>query len=439
MFLPFRIALRYLFSPKSTNAINVIAGTSALGMLGGTMALVIVLSVFNGFEGLVVSLYDAFNPDLKVTPLMGKTFVPDRAQLQKIRQMGGIHSVSEVLEENALFQYKDKDQLGRLKGVDEHFTEVSHVDTAIVDGEFKIKGSLHEAYRQALPTGSSTDTLIERQDFEQPDRELFFAVIGLGIQAQLGINLQNHFVPLKVFMPMRTSETSTTQIERAFKQETLQPVGAFALQQDFDGKYVITSIDFARKLLDYETDEVSALEISVQKGVPLKQVKSSLQSLLGKDFKVRDRYEQDETLYKVMKTEKWAVYFILTFILLLAAFNMLGSLSMLVIEKKRDIGILKAMGADSQLIFRTFLTEGVLLSVVGGGIGMVLAIIICYLQQRYGFLQIGGNSFLVKAYPVSLHYADLLLVGITVLLISFVASYIPAQRAAIYGSMGSDD
>lgn len=407
MNLAWLFAQRYFVARKSTNAINIIAAVSVIGMMVGTMALLLVLSVFNGFEDLVTSLYNSFNPDLKVETRIGKTFEVDSSTIYKLEQLPGVKAVSEVLEENALLRYNDKDMVGRLKGVDDKFIDVSGIDSTIVGGKYML-----------------TDT-----------NSLNYAVVGLGIQAMLGVNVDNQFSRLEIYMPRRQGKVSTTSPENAFKQQVIYPIGVYAIQQDFDAKYTIVPLQFMRNLLDYDTPQVSALEIALLPNANMATVQTAVEQLLGKDFKVADRYQQDEFLYKVMRTEKWAVYLILTFILIIAAFNIVGSLSMLVIEKKHDLGILRAMGANSQFIRRVFMLEGILLGGVGGFMGMLLAFVICLAQQHFKLLRLAGDTFLIDAYPVSMRWFDFLMVGITVIIIALLAAYFPAQRATQQGEL----
>jgi lipoprotein-releasing system permease protein len=407
MNLAWLFAQRYFVARKSTNAINIIAAVSVIGMMVGTMALLLVLSVFNGFEDLVTSLYNSFNPDLKVETRIGKTFEVDSSTIYKLEQLPGVKAVSEVLEENALLRYNDKDMVGRLKGVDDKFIDVSGIDSTIVGGKYML-----------------TDA-----------DSLNYAVVGLGIQAMLGVNIDNQFSRLEIYMPRREGKVSTTSPENAFKQQVIYPIGVYAIQQDFDAKYTIVPLQFMRNLLDYDTPQVSALEIALLPNANMATVQTAVEQLLGKDFKVADRYQQDEFLYKVMRTEKWAVYLILTFILIIAAFNIVGSLSMLVIEKKHDLGILRAMGANSQFIRRVFMLEGILLGGVGGFMGMLLAFVICLAQQHFKLLRLAGDTFLIDAYPVSMRWFDFLMVGITVIIIALLAAYFPAQRATQQGEL----
>ncbi|MGB1242093.1 MAG: FtsX-like permease family protein [Chitinophagales bacterium] len=401
MNLAFHIAKRYLVSKKSTNAINVISSVSVVGMIVGTMALILVLSVFNGFEDLVTSLYNTFNPHIKITAKKGKVFEPDNSKVLQIRALPEVAAASLVLEENALLQYRQENNfIARLKGVDDDFTKVSQVDTALIDGEFVLE-----------------------------DGEIDYAVLGLGVQNILGVNIHNEFTPIKVYMPKRDVKVSRMRPESAFKQEMVYPSAVFAIQQDFDARYVIVPMRFMRSLLSYEK-EVSSIEISLKNEENVASVKKQIQAILGEGFDIKDRYEQDETLYKIMSAEKWVVYLILSFILVVASFNIIGSLSMLVMEKKHDIGILKAMGATNNFIRKVFFMEGIMLSLSGAVIGIILATLICLTQQHFEVIKLQGASFLIDAYPVSMRIGDFVLVFLTVMVISILASIVPAQRAA---------
>lgn len=401
MNLAFHIAKRYLISKKSTNAINVISSVSVMGMIVGTMALILVLSVFNGFEDLVTSLYNTFNPHIKITAKEGKVFEPDSSKIFQIEALPQVLAVSSVLEENALLQYREENNfIARLKGVDDNFTKVSQVDTALIDGQFLLQ-----------------------------DGAIDYAVLGLGVQNILRVNIHNEFTPIRVYMPKRDIKVSRMRPESAFKQEMIYPSAVFAIQQDFDARYTIVPMRFMRNLLNYDK-EVSAIEIALKNEEDASYVKAQIKEIMGKDFHVKDRYEQDETLYKIMTAEKWVVYLILSFILIVASFNIIGSLSMLVIEKKHDIGILKAMGATKNFIRQVFFMEGIMLSLSGAIIGGLLATAICLVQQHFEVIKLQGASFLIDAYPVSMRVGDFVLVFVTVMVISVLASIVPAQRAA---------
>ena len=401
MNLAFKIARRYLFAKKSTNAINIISAISALGMCFGTLALILVLSVFNGFEGLVTSLYDTFNPDLKISLNQGKVFVPEEEKIKQLEELEGVKSVAMVLEEIALLRYNDKTTPCRLKGVNAAFEKGSGVaDTAMIRGKFLLnKGGRN------------------------------YAVVGLGIERALRIDVFNDFELLDIFMPKRTGKI-TNNPEEAFNRKSISPVGTFSIQEEFDKDYIFVPLEVSQDLLNYKEGEVSQLEIAFEENADLEKLQATVENILGANFLVKNRYEQDAFLYKVMKTEKLAVFCILALILVVASFNIIGSLSMLVIEKTKDIAILKAMGADSSLIRRIFLTEGFMLSFLGGLIGMIIAFIICFIQQKFEIIPLHGDSLLIDAYPVEMRVGDFLLTLLTIIIIAIAASYFPAQKAA---------
>ncbi len=399
--LAFRIAKRYLFSKKSTNAINIISGVSMVGMGVGSMALILVLSVFNGFEGLVLSLYNSFYPQVKILPDKGKTFTLSSDTLEQIRSMDGVAHISEVLEEKALAKTSKDEQIITLKGVDSNYVHVTGVDSAVERGEFLLSQGEND-----------------------------YAVIGRGVEAKLGLNVSGNYpAPLKVYMPKRGDNTYINP-SRAFNRKPIVPKGVFEIQQEFDSKFVIVPIAFTRELLEYDR-EVSAIELSTDGSVGQEQVIHNLEALLGNKFVVQNRYQQNRFLYKVMQTEKWAVYAILTLILIIAAFNIVGSLTMLVIDKAKDIAILKVMGATKGLIRLIFLIEGMLTSLIGAGTGVLLAFLIALAQQYFELIKIqGAGTFVIQEYPVDLQAADFGLVLMTVIVISLIASWLPANRAA---------
>lgn len=399
--LSLKIAFRYLFSKKTTNAINIISGVSMLGMGVGAFALIVVLSVFNGFEGLVTSLYNSFYPDIEITAAKGKSFTDD-AQFQiKIQSIQSIAAFSKTLEENAYLKYGEKDYIGTIKGVDENYNKVSAVEKQVKEGAFLLKDSV-----------------------------LNYAVIGANIFSALNINIEQGILPLQITVPKKGTAT-VLMAEDAFTIREVVPSGVFSIQQEFDSKYVFVSLDLAQELTG-EGSQLSAYEIKLKEGVNAESEKEKIQQLVENGFLVKTRYEQKQTLYRVMKMERWAVYAILSFIMLIISFNIVGSLSMLVIEKTRDISILKTMGADNKMIQQVFLLEGVLSATIGAGIGIFLGFILCLLQLKYGFIKLsnGDNSFVVQSYPVVLKFGDFLLTFFTVIFIAFVASYIPAKRAS---------
>jgi len=401
MNLPFKIARRYLFSKKSTNAINIISGISVIGIILCTVALILILSVFNGFGDFIGGLYDAFNPDLKVTPETGKVFVPKEQDLNTIIALEGVTGISKTLEENAMFEYGQNNDFGIIKGVDEYYKTVTAIDTSVMRGSY------------ALKEGS-----------------VYYAVLGQGMEGKLSVNVRDAFRPLSVYMPRRTA--STSPMSSPLKKKKLVPAGTFAIyQSDFDDQYVLVSLSFVQDLLSYKGGEVSALEIKLDPLVNSAPTISKIKEILGPEYAVKDRYEQDEAFFRIMKLEKWMAYMILTFTLLLVAFNMIGSLWMLVIEKKHDISILKSLGATPNMVRTIFLTEGTMLTFIGLGIGFAIAIVLVLLQQQFGIVALeGGDAFIVQAYPVSMRLADFILIFFTVLFIGLLASVLPAMRAA---------
>ena len=398
MRLPFFIARRYLFAKKSHNIINIISGISAGGIMVGTMALIIVLSVFNGFEHVIVSLFNTFDPDIRITLVEGKTFHEGDISSDRIKKMKGIVRYTDVLEENALLRCNNKQYFATIKGVSPEFQQSSGLDSMLVEG----------------------DMILESKG--EP-----FAVAGRGVAFYLGLNPQDMVHKLEIYVPRRGA--SAARPDQAFNSASLFTSGIFAIQDDFDSKYVLLPIDFTRELLNY-TDEVTAVELGFKKGTETEQIQKELQSIVGPRFKVENRFQQQSTLYSLMKSEKLAVFFILGFILLIASFNVIGSLSMLIIEKKKDIKILGSMGADERLIRRIFLVEGLLVTTLGALTGLILGAGICWVQQRFGIvkLQVSGGSFLIDSYPVSMQLFDFVMVFLTVFFIGLAAVILPVRN-----------
>ncbi|MEC5148173.1 FtsX-like permease family protein [Chitinophaga sp. 212800010-3] len=395
-----QFASRYFRAKKSTNAINIIAWVSVVAIAVGAGALIVILSVFNGFEGLVKSLYSSFYPSIRIAPSAGKTVLLTPDRLQQIAAVPGVAHFSEVIEEKAVLRYGDEPTIAVLKGVDNNYNQVTGVKEHVVRGRFDTGDSL--AYR---------------------------AILGVEIEGALGVDVVHSIAPVTVYLPRKNTGAAITP-EDALSNGVLYPTGTFAIQQEFNSKYVITNIDFLRKLMDIGPDEMSALEISLAPGVDDQQLKDKLTQLLGSGYKVETRYEQNQSLYAIMQTEKWAVYVILSFIMIIAAFNMIGSLYMLVIEKEKDITILKAMGARRSLIMRIFLAEGLIIAGIGTLLGFSLGIIFCVLQQQFGLIRLQGTSFLIDTYPVSMNIMDFLLVFTTIMVIGVAASWYPARKAA---------
>ncbi len=398
MNLSFYIARRYLLGKKSQNAINIISGISVVGVTVGTMALVIVLSVFNGFDSVVKSLFSTFDPDIKISAVEGKTFIPDPEATGRILELEGVEAVSQVLEENVLLLYDEKQHIATIKGVDDSFQAVTGLDSMIYEGTMKLK-----------------------------EKNRFYAVVGQGVAYSLRIGL-NFINPMYVYSIDRKSRFNMAQPEESIRRDFIFPSGIFAIEQDFDSKYIIVPIEFTRKLLSYD-NEVTFLEVKLDPQFPAGEVQEEITSILGDGFHVKNRQQQNDLFYRVMKSEKWAIFLILTFILIIASFNIIGSLSMLIIDKKRDIVTLRNMGARNRLIERIFLVEGWLISVTGSILGIVLGTGISWIQQHFGLIKLkGSGSFVIDAYPVKIEPVDILLIWLTVLLIGWIAARYPVRQ-----------
>ncbi len=395
-------AWRYFRAKKSTNAINIIAWVSMTAIVVGAASLILVLSVFNGFEDLVKSLYTSFYPDLKITPASGKTLTLTQDQLQQLRAIKGVHALSLVVEEQAVLKNGENIASPYLKGVDSNFTKVSGVGDKMERGSFAV--------------GTGTEPL---------------AILGSGVEYALGVEAERALEPLDVVLFRKGGPDYTADPLASYNHETLATAGVFRIQQDFDDHYVITNLDFVKRMLGLQPDEYGGAELSLNDPVQAAAVKQALLELLGANYRVQTRYEQNQSLYNVMGTEKWVIYIVLTLILVVAAFNMVGALTMLVWEKQKDIQVLKALGASNGLIQRIFLSEGMLLAMMGGASGIGLAAIICGLQLKYKLIPLQGGSFLIDYYPVKMVATDFLLVFSTILVVALLASWLPARKAAL--------
>lgn len=396
----FLFAWRYFKAKKTTNAINVISWISILAIVIGTASLILVLSVFNGFEGLVKSLYSSFYPDLKISPASGKEMVLTLEQLQKLRSVKGVRNVSLVVEEKALLKNGDYQSIISLKGVDDNYTAVTNIRDQIVKGDFN--------------TGTADDALL---------------VLGAGIESAVGVQTDRNLVPLAIYLP-RKGEVSLSDPFKSLSVDTINTSGTFLIQQDFDNKYGLTNLAFVKKMLGMGPDTYGGAEVSINNNLNADGIQDAVKKLLGKEYVVQNRYEQNASLFSVMQVEKWMIYAILSLILVVAAFNMIGALTMLVLEKKQDISVLHALGADRSFIQRIFLTSGLLLAFLGGGAGMLLAFLIGTAQTKYHLVPLEGNTFMVNYFPVKMVYTDFILVSVTVIVIALIASYIPARKAA---------
>lgn len=401
MNFPFFIARRYLFSKKSTHVINVISSISLIGVAVATMALVIVLSVFNGFHDLVASLFTSFDPQLKVVPVEGKTAPADDPILTKIRLLPQVDVATETVEDQALAIYNDHQAMVKIKGVDDNFAELSHItDILYGDGSF----SLHAA-------------------------NLEYGTVGIRLAQNLGIGAQwDGF--LKIYAPKKEGQLDMTNPGDGFVVDSLNSPGVlFAVKQaKYDKNYIITSISFARNLFGQQ-GMLSDLELRLKPGSNLDAVKAEMQQIAGNKYKVLDRFEQQEDTFKIMSIEKMIAYIFLTFILVVACFNIIGSLSMLIIDKKNDVVTLRNLGANDKQITRVFLFEGRMIAVIGAVIGIGLGLLLCFLQQQYGFVRLGDSegSFIVDAYPVSVHYSDVAIIFVTVIAVGWLAVWYPVR------------
>jgi len=396
MNLPLKIARRYLFAKKSTNAINIISGISVFGISVGTAALILVLSVFNGFEDLLTGLFSSFNPDVKVLPVEGKIFEIHPEEMAALDSIEGIEFMSSTLEEVAFFEYKGSQDFGVLKGVDQYFDEVTGIDSTIREGQYLLK-----------------------------ERERVMAVLGVVMRNNLSINVDDDFSMMSVYMGKRGKVSA---LGDPFKKRLVSPVGTFVIQQDFDSRYVLTDLDFVRDLLEYEK-EISSLEIKLKDGADELLVINNIKKILGASVLIKNRYQQDEAFLKLMNVEKWVAFAIVLLMLALILFNMIGALWMIVMDKKKDIAILKSMGAVNSTIRNVFINEGLLLALLGIFIGFALAIILYLIQKYLGIVPIPAG-FVVDAYPISMRLIDFIVVGLTVVGFCFLASIPPAIRAS---------
>lgn len=402
MNFPFFVARRYLFSKKSTHVINVISSISVIGVAVATMALVIVLSVFNGFHDLVATLFTSFDPQLKVVPVEGKTAPADDPILTQIRQLPQVDVATETVEDQALAVYQGRQAMVKIKGVDDNFAEMSHItDILYGDGTF----SLHAANLQ-------------------------YGTLGIRLAQTLGVGAQwDGF--LKIYAPKKEGQlVDMANPSDGFVADSLNSPGVlFAVKQSkYDKNYIVTSISFARNLFGQQ-GMVSDLEIRLKPGSNLDAVKEEMQQIAGSKYRVLDRFEQQEDTFKIMSIEKLMAYIFLTFILVVACFNIIGSLSMLIIDKKNDVVTLRNLGANDKQITRVFLFEGRMIAVIGAVIGIGLGLLLCLLQQQFGFVRLGDSegSFIVDAYPVSVHYLDVAIIFVTVIAVGWLAVWYPVR------------
>lgn len=404
----FLFAWRYFKAKKTTNAINIISWISIVAIIIGTAALILVLSVFNGFEGLVKTLYSSFYPDIKISPLTGKEIVLTHAQLEKIKSVKGVKAVSLIAEEKALLQNKANEQdssdyqsIVYLKGVDSNYTAVTTVADHVVEGKFN--------------TGSA-------------DRPLL--ILGAGVQNAVHVATESNIRPLAIYLP-RKGEVNLADPLQSLSSEVVNTSGTFVIQQDFDNKYAITNLAFVKQMLGMPQNVYTSAEIAVSPDANANDVRDKIKKLLDKNYIVQNRFEQNRSLFSVMRVEKWVIYAILSLILVVAAFNMVGALTMLVLEKKQDIAVLHALGASRLFIQKIFLTEGLLLGSIGGAIGMLLAFLLGWAQLKFHLIPLQGTTFMINYFPVKMVFSDFILVAVTVTIIALGASWIPAHKAAM--------
>ena len=398
--LAWKIARRYFAAKRSHHLINIISKISVAGVCVGTMGLIIVLSVFNGFGNLVLSMYDSFDPDIVITPTKGKFFNPEEAQIEKIKALSSISVTTYTLEENVLLRYKDRQFIATMKGVSSTYFQSSDLQSKIIDGSPILRHA-----------------------------DLNFMIPGAGIAYSLGLKLNDPVSRINVYLPKKGIDPSSALMnpDEAFSQRTIAASAVFSVQQDFDNKFAIVPIDFIREMMG-EEKKISSIEVKLKKGIDQQVGAQQIQQLTGANFKVKDRFQQHDFLYKILKSEKAGVYLIMCFILLIATFNVFGSLTMLIIDKKKDILSLINMGASVSFIKKVFFIEGLLISVFGAGLGMLLGAGICFAQQRFEIIKLGdAENFVTNSYPVAMQLNDFLLVTTIVLTIGGIAAFITSR------------
>ena len=399
MNLPFRLAKRYLISKKSHNAINIISMVSVCGVAVITMALICTLSVYNGFQDLISRLYSTLDPELKIELVKGKTFHTSDSLIAAVRRMPEVDVFSEILEENALVSYNGRQLPATVKGVSANYERLTEIDSIIHNGQFLL-----------------TDGVVD------------YATVGIGLASQLGVNA-GFVKPIDIYVPQRTGKINMSNPSESFLEGQLFVGGVFRVNQaQYDDQYILSSIDFARSLFGSPT-LVSSIELRLRPGVNPSSFQKKLQAMLGSNFKVLNRMEQQAESFRIMQIEKWMTFLILVFILMIATFNVIGSLSMLIIDKQADIETLKKLGADDSFIRRVFMIEGIMISGIGASIGITLGILLCWLQQHFGILRLGDASgmFIIDSYPVKLVWTDIFGVILTVSVLGFFAAIYPVR------------
>jgi lipoprotein-releasing system permease protein len=388
------IAKRYLFSRKKMHAINIISGISMAGVLIGSAAFIIILSGFNGLEQTILSLYSNFSPEIRIEPKLGKTFNPNTPYFNALRHDPKVFSITETLQEKALIRYNEKPFVGTIEGVSDDFLKNPLLDSIMQAGSF----TLH----------SEGDS---------------YAVIGSEVQNDLSINVHDHLLPMEIYTPKRTLNSADPLSE--FNVRSITPAGVFAVGEDYD-KTVVAPLSFVRELLDQPVN-VSALDINYKAGTDIDAAQQAIKDKIGSNYTVKNRTQQNTELYKTLNYEHWFIFMILIFVLIIAIFNIIGSLTMLVIDKRKDIAILTSLGAGKRLIQGIFFFEGMMISAIGCIAGIVFGLVFCILQQRYGWIKMGSKMSVIDAYPVSLRFSDFVLVFLTVCTVAIIASGISAR------------
>lgn len=396
----FFIAKRYLLAKKSHNLINIITAISVVGVGVGAFALIVVLSVFNGFEKVISEMVNKLSPELLIEPAKGKTIQLASFPITEIKSLENVSKFVPAITEDALFKFNENHHIGTIKGVDQPFQEMEQLPELVIQGDFLLQNN-----------------------------EYRYAVMGSGVAWHLGMNINNPTVILQIYAPKR-GNASTFSFENSFGSGSLVPSGIFSTQQESDAQIVYVPFDWASDLLGYE-NEANEIEIFTSQNADIRSLKKQVKAILGTDFVVKDQFEQQETLYKIMRSEKWAIFIILTFILIMATFNVVGSLSMLILDKQKDISILKSVGANKALLQKLFLSEGVMIAVLGGLVGLIFGILLIFLQQQFGFVKLGNGSgnFIIDAYPVCLKAMDVFVVFVTVIAIGGIAAFFTVKQA----------
>ena len=394
------IATRYLLAKKSHNLINIITWISIIGISVASLALIVVLSAFNGLEEVISSLNHRLTPDLQIAPIKGKTIDLSAFPMEQVSAVEGVDYVVPTITEDALFRANEKQHIGQVKGVGKAYEQIERI----------------------------REVVFEQGEMSLSDADYDYAVPGAGVAWYLGINAYDPYSVLRIYVPKR-GNASSMSLENSFNSGVLTVQSVFATEQEMDEKMVLVPFAWLSELIGYE-EKATNVELFVSPNVDARKVKKEVKTLLGDDYLVKDQREQQETLYKIMRSEKWAVYAILTFILILATFNVVGSLSMLMIDKRKDTEILKAMGADRSFLYRLFMNEGMLISVAGGIIGLLLGIVVVLLQQRFGFVRFGdGGNYIVDAYPVLLKFRDVVVIFATILAVGCTSAFLTVRHA----------